>query len=144
VTDALDICFSPAILNGLTLRNRLLKAATFEGMTPGGKPSPALTEFHRRLGEGGIAMTNIGYCAAEASGRISENMLYMHEGIRHELVQLIDTVHATGAKVCGQLGHCGGFTKSRECRGKDVLGPSFGMNDGRRAWLALRRDPSGQ
>ena len=31
-------CFETAQLNGLTLRNRLIKAATFEGKTPGGVP----------------------------------------------------------------------------------------------------------
>ena len=55
-----DKCFSPAQVRGLTLRNRLIKAATFEGMTPGGVPTEALTRLHRRMGEGGVALTNIG------------------------------------------------------------------------------------
>jgi len=39
MTDALDTCFSETKINGLTLRNRLIKAATFEGKTLGGIPS---------------------------------------------------------------------------------------------------------
>ncbi len=51
-------CFETAQLNGLTLRNRLIKAATFEGKTPGGVPGAPMRAFHRRFGEGGVGMTN--------------------------------------------------------------------------------------
>ena len=128
MANPLEKCFSEAKINGLTLRNRLIKAATFEGKCPGGIPSQALTAFHERIGQGGIAMTTIAYCAAEADGRIHENMMYMHEGIRRELEHFIRSLHATGAKVSGQLGHAGGFTKNREFEGKRPLGPSKGIN----------------
>ena len=119
-----DKCFSPAQVRGLTLRNRLIKAATFEGKTPGGVPGEALTRLHRRMGEGGVALTNIGYCAAESDGRIDDNMMYMHEGVRAPLEHLIREVHATGAAVMGQLGHAGTFTKNPLFKGKSPLGPS--------------------
>lgn len=128
MTDPLARCFSATRLNGLTLRNRLIKAATFEGKSPAGLPSPALSDFHVRLGQGGIAMTTLGYCAAEADGRLTENMLYMDEYVRAPLTQLITAVQATGAKVAGQLSHCGNFTKNAQFRGKRPLGPSFGLN----------------
>ncbi|CBL43837.1 NADH:flavin oxidoreductase/NADH oxidase [gamma proteobacterium HdN1] len=124
----LDRCFSPASLNGLQLSNRFIKAGTFEGMTPSGYPSTALQNFHERIADGGISMTTIGYCAVEADGRLNENMLYMHEGIRAPLTALIDRVHARGVKVSGQMGHGGGFSKNRELTRKRPLGPSFGLN----------------
>jgi 2,4-dienoyl-CoA reductase-like NADH-dependent reductase (Old Yellow Enzyme family) len=126
--DPLEKCFAPATLGSLTLRNRLLKSATFEGKSPGGVPTPELIRLHERIGEGGVGMTTLAYCAAEADGRIHENMLYMHEGIRPQLQELIARVHATGAKVSGQLGHCGNFSKNRELRGRRPLGPSAGVN----------------
>jgi 2,4-dienoyl-CoA reductase-like NADH-dependent reductase (Old Yellow Enzyme family) len=128
MTDPLDKCFSEATIKSLTLRNRLIKAATFEGKSPGGVPSEALVRFHERIGQGGIGMTTIAYCAAESDGRIHENMMYMHEGIRPELERFIRTVQATGAKVSGQLGHCGAFTKNLEFSGRRPLGPSKGTN----------------
>ena len=128
MADSLDKCFSEATINGLTLRNRLIKAATFEGKSPGGVPTEALVSFHERIGEGGIGMTTVAYCAAESDGRIHENMMYMHEGIRPELERFIRTVQATGAKVSGQLGHCGAFTKNEEFSGERPLGPSKGFN----------------
>lgn len=128
MTDLLDKCFSEATIKSLTLRNRLIKAATFEGKSPGGIPSDALVRFHERIGEGGVGMTTIAYCAAESDGRIHEHMMYMHEGIRPELERFVRTVQATGAKVSGQLGHCGAFTKNLEFSGKRPLGPSKGTN----------------
>ena len=126
--DPLDKCFSEARINGLSLRNRLIKAATFEGKSPGGVPSDSLIRFHERIGEGGIGMTTLAYCAAESDGRIHENMMYMHEGIRPELERLIRRVQATGARVSGQLGHCGSFTKNEELSRRRPLGPSKGTN----------------
>ncbi len=123
-----DRCFEPAQLGGLTLRNRLIKAATFEGKSPGGVPSEELIRLHQRIGEGGVGMTTLAYCAAEPDGRINENMLAMHEGIRPELERLIRTVQATGARVSGQLGHCGNFTKNREFEGRRPLGASRAIN----------------
>jgi 2,4-dienoyl-CoA reductase-like NADH-dependent reductase (Old Yellow Enzyme family) len=128
MTDWLQHALSPARLNGLTLRNRVLKAATFEGMSVNGRPTGALINFHRDIGAGGTAMTTVAYCAAEADGRVMENMLYMHEGTRSQLQELTDAVHSTGAAVSGQLAHCGHFSKNKEFRGKRPLGPSFGFN----------------
>ncbi len=128
MSDGLARCFSPARLGGLELRNRLIKAATFEGKSRGGRVSDELVQLHRRMGEGGVAMTTLAYCAAEADGRLHEHMLYMDEVARPGLERLIAAVRETGAKVSGQLGHCGNFTKNREFRGKRPLGPSRGIN----------------
>ena len=81
-TAALQKCFSEAKINGLTLRNRIIKAGTFEGKTPTGLPTPELTELHRRIGEGGTAMTTLAYCAAENNGRLHADMMYMNEYVR--------------------------------------------------------------
>lgn len=124
----LEKCFSPASLNGLALKNRFIKAGTFEGMSPGGTVSPTLKQFHASIAAGGVAMTTIGYCAVEADGRLNENMLYMHEGIRAGMTDLIDSLHGLGCKVSGQMGHGGGFSKNRELQRKRPLGPSFGIN----------------
>ncbi|MCB1616417.1 MAG: NADH:flavin oxidoreductase [Pseudomonadales bacterium] len=134
MSDYLKKCFDEARINGLILRNRLIKAATFEGKSPNGIPGESHIRLHERMGEGGIALTTVGYCAAESDGRINENMIYMHDGIKPQLQQLIARVHATGAKVSGQLSHCGNFTKSKAFSGRGLfsgkrpMGPSFGIN----------------
>ena len=128
MTDNLAKCFEPATLNGLTLKNRFIKAGTYEGMTPNGAPSSALLDFHSNIASGGSAMTTIGYCATEADGRLNENMLYMHEAIRQPLSNMIRELHQLGTKVSGQMGHGGGFSKNRQLQRRRPLGPSFGLN----------------
>ena len=49
--------FEPFQLGNQNLRNRFIKTATYEGMTPNSMPSSDLIEHHRRIAEGGVAMT---------------------------------------------------------------------------------------
>lgn len=128
MNDYLAQCFAPKKLNGLALKNRFIKAGTFEGMSPLGTVSNALVDFHNRIADGGVAMTTIGYCAIENDGRLHENMLYMHEGIRDRLTTMIDSLHSKGCKVSGQMGFGGGFSKNRQLQRKRPLAPSFGIN----------------
>ena len=126
---AASAAFTPARLGSLELKNRVIKAATFEGKTPGGVPSAELTRFHREIAEGGVAMTTIAYCTTEADGRISEHMMYLHEAIEPDLRGMISEIHEAGARVSGQLTHCGNFSKNRELqRLERPLGPSRQVN----------------
>ena len=128
-TSNLEKAFQPALLGRLNLRNRIIKAATYEGNTPGGTPGQALLDFHRPICEGGVAMTTIGYCTTEADGRINEEMMYIHDGIHEPLSKLVRTLKSTGAAVSGQMTHCGNFSKNRKLqRLKRPLGPSFQLN----------------
>ncbi len=114
-------------LNNLYMKNRFIKAGTFENRSPAGVPGQALLDFHRELARGGIAMTTIGYCAVENAGRLSANMLYMHEGVRQPLGELIKTLHNEGCLVSGQMGHCGSFSKNHTLKGRPK-GASGGLN----------------
>ena len=125
----LKMAFAPAKLGNLELRNRIIKSSTFEGMSRGGIPSQQLLEFHRDIAQGGVAMTTLGYCAVDPDGRGNENNLYLHDGIREPLKAIIDAVHATGARMSGQMVHCGNMTKNRKMqRLKRPLGPSPQLN----------------
>lgn len=120
--------FSSARLGGITLRNRVIKTATYEGMCPGGVPSPALTKHHRDLAAGGVGMTTVAYCAASADGRTFSEQMYMHDGVIPPLRELTDAVHAEGAAASLQIGHCGYFSKNDQLTRKRPLGPSFAIN----------------
>ena len=48
--------FSPARLGPLHLRNRLIKCATFEVMTPDALVTDELIEFHREVAAGGVVL----------------------------------------------------------------------------------------
>ncbi|MBW2508310.1 MAG: NADH:flavin oxidoreductase [Deltaproteobacteria bacterium] len=125
MNEPLERAFTSAKLGSLELKNRFLKAATFEGKTPAGVPGQSFLDFHLAPVHGGIAMTNFAYCAAEADGRIYDHMMYMHDGIRSTLSDMIRQIHEMGAKVCGQLTHCGGFSGNKKLnRLKRPQGPS--------------------
>lgn len=119
--------FSPARLGDLELRNRVLKAATFEGMCPGGAPSKELLEFHRRIAQGGAAMTTVAYCSVSPDGRTYGHQMHMRREIVPALRELTAAVHREGAAASIQLGHCGYFA-SRGVTGARPLGPSVVFN----------------
>lgn len=53
---------TPARLGPARLRNRIIKAATFEGMTPRGLVTDELVDFHLRPARGGVGMATVAYC----------------------------------------------------------------------------------
>lgn len=99
--------FSPARLGPLTLRNRVIKAATFEGYTPRGAVSDELIAFHQRVAAGGVGMSTVAYCAVSPGGRVMRNCLVMEPGSVLGLRRLTDAIHAEGAAASAQLGHAG-------------------------------------
>jgi len=119
---------TPGRLGPLTLRNRVVKTATYEGMCPGGVPSDALVQHHRTLAAGGVGMTTVAYCAVSAAGRTFDAQMYMRPEVVAPLRRVTDAVHAEGAAASLQLGHCGAFSKSAALRPWGPLGPSFGIN----------------
>jgi 2,4-dienoyl-CoA reductase-like NADH-dependent reductase (Old Yellow Enzyme family) len=99
--------FEPATLGALRVRNRIIKAATFEGRMPRGQVSPELVEFHRRVASGGVGLTTVAYCAVSKNGRVSPDCLVFTDDITEDLRKLTDAVHDGGAAVAAQLGHAG-------------------------------------
>ena len=101
------IPFEPAVLGPKTLRNRLVKAATFEGRTRKGQVTDELIEFHREVAAGGVGMTTVAYCAVASDGRVFRDCLVVSSETQKDLARLADAVHAEGALVSAQLGHAG-------------------------------------
>ena len=120
--------FTPFKLNSLSLRNRFIRSAAFEGMTQRGEPTDQLIEFHRRTAAGGVAMTTVAYAAVSASARTYDHQLSMVKpGILKGLRRLTDAVHDEGAAASIQLGHCGYFA-SPAVTGQRTIGPSRVFN----------------
>ena len=115
--------FEPATLGPLRLRNRIVKAATFEGVMPRGAVTDALIDFHRTVARGGVGLTTVAYCAVAAAGRVHRNTLVLDPAIVRDLRRLTDAVHAEGAAVAAQLGHAGLVANTRS-NGTPTLAPS--------------------
>jgi 2,4-dienoyl-CoA reductase-like NADH-dependent reductase (Old Yellow Enzyme family) len=100
--------FAPARLGPLNLRNRVIKAATFEGRTPKRVVTPELIEFHRRFAAGGVAMTTVAYCAVTRAGSTDGHQIVLdNPDVGSGLRELTDAVHAEGAAIAAQIGHAG-------------------------------------
>eukprot|EP00928_Gymnodinium_smaydae_P013949 TRINITY_DN15054_c0_g2_i2.p1 TRINITY_DN15054_c0_g2~~TRINITY_DN15054_c0_g2_i2.p1 ORF type:complete len:508 (-),score=45.55 TRINITY_DN15054_c0_g2_i2:392-1915(-) len=111
---ASELLFTPLRLRGLTLRNRVIKAAAFEaGCDKRGAPLPSLIEHHREVAAGGAALTTVAYAAVSADGRsFASQLLLTSDGVAREgLRELVQAVHSEGGAVAVQLTHAGSFAK---------------------------------
>ena len=115
--------WEPAPLGPLTLRNRIMKAATFEGVMPRGQVTDKLVEFHAEVARGGAALTTVAYCAVSPGGRVHANTLVLDKASVPGLRRLTDAVHAEGALVSAQIGHAGLVANTLSNRTK-TLAPS--------------------
>jgi len=99
--------FAPVSLGPVTLRNRIIKAATFEGVTPKRIVTDDLIEYHRRVAVGGVGMTTVAYCAVAREGATDGHQIVVGPDAAPGLRRLTDAIHAEGAAIAAQLGHAG-------------------------------------
>jgi 2,4-dienoyl-CoA reductase-like NADH-dependent reductase (Old Yellow Enzyme family) len=126
--------FMPAQLGPVTLRNRTIKAATFEGAAPGGLVSQQLIDYHLAVAEGGVGMTTVAYLACSPEGRTHADQIHWRHEALPGLQRLTDEIHATGAKVAAQIGHAGPVANSAS-NGVTAISPGRRFNP-----LSLRWD----
>jgi 2,4-dienoyl-CoA reductase-like NADH-dependent reductase (Old Yellow Enzyme family) len=119
--------FSPFTLGPATLRNRVIKAATYEGLPRRGQVTTELIEFHRRVAAGGVGMTTVAYCAVSKDGRTDKNQITWRDEAVPGLQALTDAVHAEGALASAQIGHGGPVAEARSNRAP-ALAPSRRLN----------------
>ncbi|MDN5743579.1 MAG: NADH:flavin oxidoreductase [Nocardioidaceae bacterium] len=105
--------FAPAALGPVRLRNRIVKAATFEGRTPRGQVSDALIDYHRAPAQGGVGLTTVAYLAVAPEGRTHAEQIVVGEHSLAGLARLADAVHEAGAAISGQVGHAGPVANGR-------------------------------
>lgn len=118
---------APARLGPLTLRNRVIKAATFEGVTRDALVSDRLIEYHRRPAAGGVGMTTVAYCAVAPEGRTERDQIHMRPEAVPGLRRLTEAVHAEGAAISAQIGHAGPVADPVS-NGLPALAPSRFLN----------------
>ena len=119
--------FTPVTFGPVTLRNRVIRSAAFENMAYGNRPSRDLFDYHTAVARGGVGMTTLAYASVSRSGLSFDGQLWMREEIVPGLKRITDAVHAEGAKVSIQLGHCGNMTHRSTC-GCTPVGASSGFN----------------
>jgi 2,4-dienoyl-CoA reductase-like NADH-dependent reductase (Old Yellow Enzyme family) len=105
--------FTPAKLGPVTLRNRIIKAATFEASTPDALVTDDLINYHWLPAAGGVGMTTVAYCAVSPGGRTEGRQIWMRPEAVPGLRRLTEAIHAEGAAISAQIGHAGPVADSR-------------------------------
>jgi 2,4-dienoyl-CoA reductase-like NADH-dependent reductase (Old Yellow Enzyme family) len=135
--------FSPARLGPITLRNRIIKAATFEAATPDALVTDDLITYHRLPAAGGIGMTTVAYLAVSPGGRTDGAQIYWRPEAIAGLRRLTDAIHAEGAAISAQIGHAGPVANAKSNKARALAPVRFFNPIGMRfAKAASRQDIS--
>jgi 2,4-dienoyl-CoA reductase-like NADH-dependent reductase (Old Yellow Enzyme family) len=119
--------FAPATLGPLRLRNRIIKAATFEGRTRDQVVTEELIRFHRRFAAGGVGLCTVAYCAVSPDGGTDGHQIVLRDTAIPGLRRLTDAIHAEGAAAAAQLGHAGPVANPPQKR-VPILAPSRSLS----------------
>lgn len=122
-----SILFTPAKIGPVTLRNRTIRSAAFEGMCENFNPTQQLKDYHVSVSHGGVGMTTLAYAGVCRSALSFNTQLWLRPEIVPALRNITDEIHANGAKASIQIGHCGNMTH-RSTAGGMPVGASTGFN----------------
>ena len=106
--------FSPTTLGQLTLKNRFIRSATWDGMGfNDGTFSPAQVELFHNLSLGGAGLLTSGFIAVTPQGRRNreQNMLSENQHVQ-SLKKIVEIVKREETALFAQLVHCGGYAKT--------------------------------
>ena len=117
--------FSPAKLGPVTLRNRIIKAATFEAATPDALVTDDLINYHRLPSAGGVGMTTVAYCAVSPGGRTDGWQIWMRPEAVPGLRRLTDAIHVEGAAISAQIRHAGPVANAKTNKAKALAPVRF-------------------
>lgn len=101
--------FEPFEFSGLRLKNRIVRAATYEKRADeDGFVTDFMVEMYETLTQGGCGMIITGNALVHPSGRAFHQMLCIHSDIYIDgLRRLTDSVHRLGGVIAVQLTHGG-------------------------------------
>jgi len=103
--------FETTTINGLSLANRFVRSATWEGMaTVDGKVTPKLTETMVALARGGVGLIVSGHAYVAKIGQASPFQLGIYDdSLIDGLASMTAAVHEAGGRIVAQLAHAGTF-----------------------------------
>jgi len=128
----MNLLFEPFSIKNLTLPNRFVRSATYDGMAEkNGRVSSGQIRMVEELAKGGVGLIILGIAYVQTSGQISVFQNSMADddcipGFRN----LAETAHEHGAKIAVQLFHAGRETaKAFKPHRKQALAPSLITDD---------------
>lgn len=118
--------FETTTINNMTLENRFVRSATWEGMANhNGFCTPELIKLMVQLVRGGVGLIITGHAYVRKDGQAGPRQLgvYMDELIQG-LTEMTEAVHEANGKIVMQLAHAGCMAVSELTR-LETLGPSI-------------------
>jgi len=117
--------FEATVINGMKIKNRLVRSATWEGMCEqDGKPTDKLINCYRDLSRGGVGLIVSSYTYVRPEGKqLPGKMGIYTDDFAAEFQKLTGAVHDTGGRIAIQLVHAGGQTDPASA-GRQPLAPS--------------------
>lgn len=103
----------PLTIGSITLRNRIIRSATHEGLTEDNNPDRRMAELYGKLSDGGVGCIITGYAGISREGMApTPNMMLIDDDSRiPEYAKLTDAVKGCGVPVILQIAHCGRQTR---------------------------------
>lgn len=117
--------FEKSSIAGITLKNRIMRSATHEGMgDAAGNPLPQLAELYGKLARGGVGAIITGFAGVQQSGKAMFNMRMIDDDRYIDAYKTLnETMRALDTPVFLQVAHSGGGT-APAITGLDVAAPS--------------------
>ena len=117
--------FEESTIAGMTLKNRIIRSATHEGMgNPDGYPLEDLKKLYIRLAKGGVGAIITGYVSVQKNGKTLKNMRMFDDDRYIEAYRdLNQEMRQYNVPVICQIAH-GGIQTTTGVTGMDVVAPS--------------------
>lgn len=117
--------FDETTINGMVLKNRLVRSATWEGMCEAdGRATNKLASWYADLARGECGLIITGYTFVRPDGKQLPGKMGIHtDAFANDMKNIVKAVHDEGGRICVQLVHAGGQTDS-ETAGRKPLAPS--------------------
>jgi len=101
--------FEPVTIGSLTLKNRVVRSATWDGSADrSGMVTDDSVRLYRELGQGNIGLIITGHAFVTPLGQATSAQYGIHtDDMMPGLSRLVEAVHQGGVKIAVQLTHCG-------------------------------------
>ncbi len=121
----MSILFQPTAINGMHLKNRFVRSATWEGLaTEDGAVTDRLIDTMVQLAKGGVGLMITGHAYVVKQGQAGCRQLGIYsDDLLDGLRKMVTAIHNHGCPVVAQLAHSGIFADP-ERTGHPPLAPS--------------------
>jgi 2,4-dienoyl-CoA reductase-like NADH-dependent reductase (Old Yellow Enzyme family) len=119
--------FESSTINGMTLANRFVRSATWEGMaTEDGRVTPKLIDTMTALADGGVGLIISGHAYVTPVGQASPWQMGIYDdSLTVDLRSMTDAVHQAGGRIMAQLAHAGHFALKKAIGTAPVVASNF-------------------